>query len=61
MVNNEQLTDLLDGLGKHLAEHKRHITEMMLRMENLETALQVVRERALGNGFKRDKDCKKTG
>jgi len=60
MVNDGQLAYLLDGLGKHLAEHKRHITEMMFRMENLESALQVVRERALGNGFKRDKDRKKT-
>ena len=39
--------DAVDQLEKLLAAHKRLITEMMLRTENLEAAIQLLRQERL--------------
>ena len=49
--------DAVDQLIKLLAAHKRLITEMMLRTENLESAIQLVRQERLTRPEKPDNDA----
>lgn len=44
----------IDRLERLLAEHKKHITEMMLHTENLEAAIQLARQERLAQKEEED-------
>lgn len=42
-MRNDELTDVCDWFDKVLVQHKRKITELMIRVENLEAGLGTLR------------------